>query len=245
MMRFTTLPATLLAASLFFSADKPAPLKPVAAVSTNDFLNSIGVNSAISARGEKLEKTIEAIKYTGIRWIRSGYEGNATPDDYKTLHRETGIKYSYGLMSGGTDISRLLKGAHMLADIDALLAFEGNNEPNNWAINYNGQKSGKNESWVGVAALQNELYRSVKADAALKKYPVWNLTEGGAQVDNVGLQYLTIPAGANTIMPAGTQYADYATCHNYFSHPNHKGLYDNQTWKAAEPGRLCKVDGLY
>ena len=243
-MKFTLLTA-LFTATLFFSVDKPEPIKPISALSTNEFLSSIGVNSAIATRGEKLEKTIDAIKYTGIRWIRSGYEGNATADDYKTLHRETGVKYSYGLMSGGTDIPRLLKGAHMLADMDALLAFEGNNEPNNWTINYNGQKSGKNESWVGVATLQNELYKSVKADAGLKKYPVWNLTEGGAQVDNVGLQFLTIPAGANTIMPAGTQYADYATCHNYFSHPSHKGLYDNQTWNAADPGHLCKVDGLY
>lgn len=231
--------------SLFFAADKTAPVSLVAAVSTTDFLNSIGVNSAISSRGEKLEKTIEAIKYTGIRWIRSGYEGNATAADYKTLHRETGVKYSYGLMSGGNDVPRLLKGGRMLADIGALLAFEGVNEPNNWPINYEGKKSGKDQSWVGVAKLQNQLYKAVKADPALKSYPVWNLTEGGAQTDNAGLQYLTIPDGANTVMPAGTQYADYATCHNYFSHPSHPGVYDNQTWNAADPGRLCKVDGLY
>lgn len=46
-------------------------------------------------------------------------------------------------------------------------------------------------------------------------------------------------------MPDGTRYADFATCHNYFSHPSHKGLYDNQTWNAADPGPLCKVDGLF
>jgi hypothetical protein len=86
---------------------------------------------------------------------------------------------------------------------------------------------------------------AVKTDVLLKKYPVWNLTEGGAQTDNAGLQYLTIPAGVNTVMAAGTQYADYATCHNYFSHPGHPGLYDNQTWNAADPGYLCKVDGLF
>lgn len=243
-MKFVSLSA-LLFTSLFLSADNPAPIKPVKATSTNEFLNSIGVNSAISARGEKLEKTIEAIKYTGIRWIRSGYEGDASADDYKTLHRETGVKYSYGLMSGGTDIQRLLKGGRMLASIDALVAFEGLNEPNNWTINYEGKKSGKDQSWTGVAKLQNELYKAVKADPTLKKYPVWNLTEGGAQTDNVGLQYLSVPDGAGTVMPAGTQYADYATCHNYFSHPSHKGLYDNQTWNAADPGHLCKVDGLY
>lgn len=241
-MKLAALVATVLVS---FAADKSLPIKPIKATSTNDFLNSIGVNSAISMRGEKLDKTIEAIKYTGIRWIRSGYEGNATAEDYKTLHRETGVKYSYGLMSGGTDIARLLKDARVLADMGALLAFEGNNEPNNWTINYKGKKSGKNESWLGVAQLQNDLYKAVKADPLLKKYPVWNLTEGGAQTDNTGLQYLTIPAGANTVMPTGTQYADNATCHNYFSHPSHPGLYDNQTWNAADPGPACKVDGLY
>ncbi|WP_214072826.1 hypothetical protein [Mucilaginibacter sp. dw_454] len=243
-MKFISLSAALVTA-FCLCANKPDPIKPVAAVSTADFLNSIGVNSAISTRGEKLEKTIEAIKYTGIRWIRAGYEGDVASPDLLALHQATGLKYSYGLMSGGTDIPRLLSGARVLADAGALLAFEGNNEPNNWAITYNGQKSGKNESWIGVAKLQNELYKAVKADKALKKYPVWSLTESGAQKDNAGLQYLTIPAGANTVMPAGTQYADYATCHNYFSHPSHPGVYDNQTWNAADPGHLCKVDGLY
>ena len=108
-MKFTILQIGFITAALpltlFFRAPKPVP---VTAISTNDFLNSIGVNSAISSRGESLDKTIAAIKYTGIRWIRSGYEGNATDQDYQTLHREMGIKFSYGLMSGGTDLKRLL-----------------------------------------------------------------------------------------------------------------------------------------
>jgi hypothetical protein len=244
-MKWIILPAALLTAALpltlFFSADMP----PVKAVSSNSFLNSIGVNSAISARGERLDKTIEAIKYTGIRWIRSGYEGDATADDYKTLHRETGVKFSYGLMSGGTDINRLLTGGKMLADNGALLAFEGVNEPNNWPITYKGEKGGKNLTWLAVAKLQSDLYKAVKADATLKQYPVFSISEGGAQTDNVGLQYLQIPTGANALLPDGTQYADYATCHNYFLHPSHPGLYDNQTWNAADPGPLCKVDGLF
>jgi hypothetical protein len=221
---------------------KPAA---VPAISTNDFLNSIGINSAISRRGESLDKTIEAIRYTGIRWIRSGYEGGATDQDYQNLHRETGVRFSYGLMSGGTNIDRLLMGGRMLVNAGALLAFEGNNEPNNWGVTYNGEKGGKNQTWLAVAKLQADMYKAVKADAALKQYPVWNLSEGGAQTDNAGLQYLQIPAGTNALMPDGTRYADYATCHNYFSHPSHKGLYDNQTWNAAEPGHLCKVDGLF
>jgi hypothetical protein len=232
----------LLPLALFLGSEKPEPVK---AISTTDFLNSIGINSAISRRGESLDKTIEAIKYTGIRWIRSGYEGGATDEDYQTLHRETGVRFSYGLMSGGTDINRLLADGRKLASAGALLAFEGNNEPNNWGVTYNGEKGGKNQSWLAVAKLQADLYKAVKADPALQQYPVWSLSENGAQVDNVGLQYLQIPAGTNALMPDGTTYADYATCHNYFSHPSHKGLYDNQTWNAADPSHLCKVDGLF
>ena len=42
----------------------------VIAVSANDFLNSIGANSAIYRRGENMDKTIECCQYAGIRWIR-------------------------------------------------------------------------------------------------------------------------------------------------------------------------------
>ena len=126
-------------------AQKPGH-KDGAAISANDFLNSIGVNSAVSRRGETLAKTIEITKYLGIRWIRSGFEGGLPVEDL---------------------------------------------------------------------------------------------------IDNVGLQFLTIPNIEETLMPSGTKYADYATCHNYFSHPSHPGLYDNQTWNAADPGKLCKVDGLW
>lgn len=244
-IKFSLLALTGLA-GMFFTAGKTGVVPaPVAAVGTADFLNSIGVNTAISARGEKLDKTIEAIKYTGIRWIRSGYEGNAKEEDYLALHKETGVKFSYGLMSGGADIQRLLAGGKVLAKAGALLAFEGLNEPNNWGITYNGKQGGKSQTWVAVARLQSDMYKAVKADGDLKKYPVWSLSENGAQTDNVGLQYLQIPKGTGISMPDGTKYADFATCHNYFSHPSHKGLYDNQTWNAADPGPLCKVDGLY
>ncbi|MCA1761223.1 MAG: glycosyl hydrolase, partial [Bacteroidales bacterium] len=57
--------------------------------------------------------------------------------------------------------------------------------------------------------------------------------------------YLTIPENAGTLMPAGTQYADFANCHNYITHPSWPGLHDNQTWLSAAPGPECPVDGLY
>ncbi len=225
-------------------AYRPAPHAVVAA-KVSDFLNSLGANSAVSTRGERLADTVKAVKYLGLRWIRSGYEGNLPVEDLIELHRQTGIRFSYGLASGGTDLPRLLEGARRLASAGALLALEGNNEPNNWGITYQGERGGRDLSWMPVAKLQRDLYRAVKSDPVLRKYPVWSISESGAETDNVGLQFLTIPAGASTIMPAGTHYADFANCHNYMIHPSWPGLHDNQTWIAADPTSACKVDGLY
>lgn len=222
-----------------------APTPGIEARSVNDFLNSLGVNSAISKRGESLHETIAITKYMGIRWIRSGYEGNISTDDLIKLHQQTGLRFSYGLLSGGSDINRLLDGARKLARVGALLALEGPNEPNNWQVTYQEQKGGSNNNWLTVAYLQRDLYLAVKNDPVLKRYPVWSISENGAETNNVGLQFLKIPKGSETEMPDGTTYADFANCHNYFMHPSHPGLYDNQTWNAADPSNLCKVDGLY
>jgi hypothetical protein len=161
------------------------------------------------------------------------------------IRKETGVRFSYGLLSGHSDIDRLLRDVKILAEADALLAIEGANEPNNWAIEYKGEKGGARLSWMPVALLHRDLYQAVKSDPVLRRYPVWATTETGAQTDNTGLQYLIIPENAGTMLPAGTQFADYANCHNYITHPSWKGLHDNQTWLSAEPGKKCPVDGLY
>jgi hypothetical protein len=85
----------------------------------------------------------------------------------------------------------------------------------------------------------------VKADPVLKKYPVWSISENGAETDNVGLQFLTIPKRAGTLMPEGTRYGDAANVHNYIYHPASPAPADNKTWNAADPTSACKVDGLY
>ena len=215
------------------------------AIPVSDFLNSIGVNSSISTRGETRDKTLECVKYMGIHWLRTGYEGNIPVDDLIYIYQQSGVKSCYGLLSGGNDINRLLTNARKLANAGALLAIEGNNEPNNWGPTYEGVQGGRDKSWIPVAKLQRDLYQTTKTDPILKDYPVFTITEGGAQTDNVGLQFLTIPSGANTLMPNGTQYADYANCHNYISHGSWPGIHDNQTWLSSEPLANCPVDGLY
>jgi hypothetical protein len=212
---------------------------------TSDFLNSLGTMSAISTRGETLQKTIDSVTFLGVRWMRAGIEGNIPIEQFVELHQKTGVRFSWGFGSGRSDLPRLLETARQIEAVGALLAFEGPNEPNNWGITYQSETGGRNGSWLAVAKLQEDLYKAVKADAVLKKYPVWSISEGGAERDNVGLQFLTIPEGAGTVSPAGTRFADYANVHNYIYHPNSSGLEDNKTWNAADPGPGCRVDGLY
>jgi hypothetical protein len=206
------------------------------ALKLSDFLFSIGANSAVHKRGETLEDTVAFTKYAGIKWFRLGYESDIETKKLIELHKETGAVFSYGLASGGSDIGRLIKGAEELAEAGALTALEGPNEPNNWSVKYKGAEGGRNHSWRAVAELQSDLYKTVKNNPILKNYPVFHIGgESGAQTDNCGLQYLKIPEIADTIMPAGTVYADFANVHNYFCHPSLGGLIDNITWHAADP----------
>ncbi len=227
---------------------EPTPTRAIAAA---DFLNSIGINSTFPDRGQPLAQTITMIKYAGFRWVRGGIEGltetgPTTIQTYLDLHRATGVRFSWGLVSGGTDVARLIASARPIARAGALLAFEGNNEPNNWGVTYQGEQGGgRAPSWLAVAKLQRDVYRAVKRDPVLKNYPVWSISEGGAQTDNVGLQFLTILAGAKTLLPDGTKFADFANVHNYIYHPGSPGLQDNKTWNAADPTSACRVDGLY
>ncbi len=227
------------------------PPRATTAVPVSAFLGSIGVVTTFPDRGQPLPKTVEMVKYGGFRWVRGGIEGltakgPTTLQTYLDLHRQTGVRFSWGLVSGGSDLKELIETARPLAKAGALLTFEGNNEPNNWGVVYQGERGGgKAPSWLAVARLQRDLYHAVRADPLLKKYPVWSVSEGGGEVDNVGLQFLTIPKGAGTMMPAGTRYADFANVHNYLYHPGAPGLEDNKAWKAADPTSACRVDGLY
>jgi hypothetical protein len=227
-----------------------APAAPTA-VPASAFLNSLGVDSTFPDRGQPLPKTVEMVRYASFRWVRGGIEGltpqgPTTLQTYLDLHQEAGVRFSWGLVSGGTDIKKLVETARPLARAGALLAFEGNNEPNNWGVTYQGEQGGgRAPSWLAVAKLQRDLYRAVKSDPVLKDYPVWSISENGAERDNVGLQFLAIPPGAGTLLPAGTKYADYANVHNYIYHPNSPTPEDNKTWNAADSTSACKVDGLY
>ncbi|MCD7974035.1 MAG: T9SS type A sorting domain-containing protein [Candidatus Azobacteroides sp.] len=221
------------------------------AVSANEFLNSIGANSAIYRRGEHVDTTIASCRYLGMRWIRTdesglGNNGEVLPE-IKKLYEEAGVKVSVSLGSGGTNIDAVVKGAKKIAEYGGLIAIEGCNEPNNWGVTYQGEFGGRDQSWAPVARLHRDLYRAVREANELKDYPVWATTETGAQTDNAGMQYLTVPEDDSAVLQEfrGVTFADYANCHNYFTHPSWAPLQNNQTWLAADPTSKAKGDHLY
>ena len=210
---------------------------PVVAVSADTFLSSLGVNTHVD-QGVSGGTYLAPLRYLGVRNIRDS--GRHYPQ-VELIHRETGIRLD--LICGGY-LEGAISTGKALAASGALLAFEGPNEPNNFPISYKGKVGGGRGSWVPVAQFQEDLYRAVKSDAALQKYPVFAVSEAGAETDNVGLQFLTIPKGAGTSFPDGTRFADYANPHNYVS-STQKIYVDNQAWRAADPTVNSSWDSLF
>jgi hypothetical protein len=204
-----------------------------------DFINSIGVNIHAS-QGYAPSNYITMLNYLGIKSVRDGANrGNYTP--YLQIAQGSGVKFDIFV----NNIAQGLQTAHGLAAAGALLAIEGPNEPNNFPLTYNGQTCGKGAtSWMPCAQFQSALYAAVKADAALQSYPVFSISEVGAEPDNVGLQWAQIPSPtpSGVLMPGGTVFADYNNDHNYVV-GNCAHMVDNFAWGAAGFNTFNCVDG--
>lgn len=236
----------ILAITLFYSlfSITPAHAAPVPARSAQDFLNSIGMCTHIGQGADDPSKSAQALAYAGIRNIRDDASPRHIPD-WIAAHKSSGVKVVL-TWSGPNDdsIATLIATSRQLAAAGALLAMEGPNEPNNWAVTYQGKRSGGNSTFLPVAQWQAAFYAAVKANPVLKDYPVFHTSEaGGAEPDNVGLQFLTIPAGAKTLMPDGTRYADFANVHNYICRK--PKIIDNMAWENADPLFHGWTDGIY
>jgi hypothetical protein len=218
-------------------------LAPSTAVAANDFLNSLGVNIHIS-QGVSEASYESLFNYTGIRNARDlGDSGRAT--SYVTLHDHTGVLFDVFAGTSG-NVTDLLAIGNSLASVGGLLSFEGPNEPNNFPITYNGQTGGgPSGTWLPVAQYQSAIYSQVKGDSTLVNYPVFGVSTDGAEIDNAGLQFLTIPTGAGTLMPDGTQYADYANPHDYLIPFDGSNFGNNEAWDASNPLLSGPWDGLY
>lgn len=208
------------------------------------FLDSLGVN--IHDDQDNSDSYATEFQFTRIRNARAA-PLRSSPQ--KTLHQASVVTGSYPGVSfelvtySGTSVATQLADARNLQAAGILIAIEGPNEPNNEPFSYDGAMGGGSSSWLPVAQFQKDLYAAVKADAVLgtagANIPVYDTTEVGAETDNVGLQFLTIPAGSNLALPDGTKFADYANCHNYIQ-PG-----DNNAWNGASPNAPAPSDGMY
>jgi len=236
------------AAVLSLAAVKPAMAAGVVATPANNFLNSIGVNIHDDQIQDDSSYTAP-FQYSAIRNARAGLRRSA---GQVTLHNATKVAGVYPgvmfniLFYGGTDIPTDISDAKTDQAAGALLSIEGPNEPNNQPFTYDGALGGGitgTSTWLPVAEFQRDVYAAVKADPVLgtagANIPVFTISEPGAEADNVGLQFLTIPAGSGLSMPDGTKYADYANVHNYTSLNA-----DNNTWNNASPNEPGPSDGM-
>ncbi len=213
----------------------------VAAAPVSDFLASIGVCTHIGQGVDDATQSAAALTFAGIRNIRD--DGNPSHvGDWIAVYEASGARLS---LLTNHDIASTIDMAKQLHAAGALLAVEGPNEPNNWPVTYEGETSSYDVTFLPVAHFQRDLYAAVQAESSLAGVPVFHSSEaGGAEPDNVGLQFLTIPSGAGTLMPGGTVYADYANTHNYVCGHAHE-LVDNVCWNATDPTLNGDWDGLY
>ena len=228
------------------TSEKGRPEKKKA-VPAMDFLNSMGVCVHIQ-HGENASRMAPLLKYIGVRNVRDAADRNYDTSGLIRLHDEAGVKVVICIGSGArdADLPAVLDMARRLHRAGALLAIEGPNEPNNFGgVTYRGRSTARDNTWMPVAEMQRDLYAAVKADSELCRYPVFGVSETGAQTDNTGLQFLTVPPGKECLMPEGTRFADCLNVHNYMYHPSWQGLADNRVWMAADHTAACRVDGLY
>ncbi len=159
---------------------------------------------------------------------------------YLDLHRQTGVRFSWGLVSGGTrsqEAHRRPPGSWRRPTPCSPLRGTTSRTTGASPIKAKQAAAMRPRGWPSPSC--NEICtKPSRAIRCLKKYPVWSISEGGAEVDNVGLQFLTIPEGAGTLLPAGTRYADSANVHNYIYHPSSAGL-DGQQDVECRRSDLC------
>jgi hypothetical protein len=219
----------------------------VRAMRANDFLNTLGAGTHLVQGIETQTAIIAGLRYTGIRNIRE----DATHDASRyaalcSIHSATGALVDE-LPIVDAD-SRNIRDTQIeyeaLAACGALLEAEGPNEPNNFPFKYLGKTCSSSGSFAPCARYMADEYAMVKGDPKLAGYPVVDLTEPGAEPDNTGLQFLTIPLGQSTSMPAGTRFADVANLHNYVLGNGQKAVTDNQAWNAESTPSNGPWDGL-
>jgi hypothetical protein len=210
-----------------------AALAQVVPLKTNDFLNSIG--SGGGCWGQLPASCAPLVNYAGIRVWRTGdRDFPHLPHDVVVLMSLVPHLKVVWCCRNHLDSAY----AEALNVNGGLLGIEGPNEPNNEPFKYQEQQGGGSNSYLPVAKWQRDLYGLVHNNPKLKGVEVWASPEsGGPEVDNVGLQCLTIGPNCGpdiTLMPQGTVFADRANVHDYI-HSENASSTDNLLWNGKNP----------
>jgi hypothetical protein len=212
------------------------------AAKDTDFLKTLGVATHMVQGADAPSKVQTALAFTGIANVREDGTGNAaTISRIIAIHRAIGTMFDPLPING--DVTGSVAQYERYAAAGALLAAEGPNEMNNFPVTYHGKTTSMHESFLPAAKFQRDLYNAVKSDAYLKGIPVFAPSEaGGPEPDNVGLQFLTIPAGSGLTMPDGTRYGDFMNTHNYLMGNGMTQLINNTAWGAEA---VCPAEGSW
>jgi hypothetical protein len=232
----------------------PTPMPVMGAlIRANDFLNSMGVVTHDIQQKESATAITNGFIYTGLRIGRDdathNTSGVGSVQDLCNIHAATGVLYDELPIvdSDPNNVADTKAEWDQLAGCGAMLQAEGPNEPNNQPFFYNGQQCNIGSSFMACGQYQAAIYQMVKADPLLKNFKMVGIAEVGAEPDDVGLQFLTIPSGAGTLMPAGTVFADVANAHNYIQGNGGAGttLIDNHVRYAETIARSGPYAGLW
>jgi len=160
--------------------------EPQKAVPTSAFLDSVGIVTTFPDRGQPIDKTIDMVNYCGFRWVRSGIEGLSEngPTTLQTLldlHKATGVKFNFGLVSGGTKLDKLLAGAKVLAEADALAGVSrGTMSRTTGASPIKAKKAAgrRRRGWPSPTAKRHVRRREGRSVFG-QVPPVWSISENG------------------------------------------------------------------
>jgi hypothetical protein len=168
-----------------------------------DFVSSIGVCTHIPYLDtvyNDVSGVVSALSYLGISHVRDGLS------TYAWSHLETlanaGIKFDFIVNAQHESPTDFLSHLHTfaLAHPGSISAVEGPNEINHWPVTYKGLKG-----FAAGNAMQEAIYRGVKADPALGGVGVYDLT-------------LSADAGRQAYLNLGDHsgMADYTNMHPYY-----------------------------
>ena len=178
-------------------ADDYAGIKKVQAISSQAFIDSLGVNIHLERQNKdnlysNINEIASEIKYIGFKYARDTFAANFAMRALYDLNQATGIRYNMLFRDTNYEdqITSLRNNTQMVVEV------EGPNEVDVWEPHFRGNKGFK----AGVA-MQKAIYEDVKSDDRLSYLQVNNLT--------VAHQYNLDELGNMS------HYADKASIHIY------------------------------